>query len=74
MSPLLNTLSKCHGAIIHKYINAIIRKLRSEVEAKKSSYPLLICVVYIVLLTSVTHYISLTGCDARLLCLVDVFT
>ena len=35
MSPLLNTLSKCHGAIIHKYINAIIRKLRSAVEAKK---------------------------------------
>ena len=48
MSPLLNTLliSKCHGAIIHKYINAIIRRLRSAVEAKKSSYPLLICGLY----------------------------
>ena len=73
MSPLLNTLSKCHG-VIHKYINAVIRKLRSAVEAKKSSYPLLICVVYIVLIPSVSHYLSLTGYDARLLCLVDVFT
>ena len=74
MSPLLNTLSKCHGAIIHKYINAIIRKLRSAVEAKKPSYPLLICVVYIILKPSVTHYFSLVGSDAPLLCLVDVFT
>ena len=55
MSPLLSTLSKCHGAIMHKYINAIIRKLRSAVEAKRSSYPLLICVAYIIMTPSVTH-------------------
>ena len=68
MSPLLNTLSKCHGAIIHKYVNAIIRKLRSAVEAKKSSYPLLICVVYIILIPLVTHHFSLVGSYAPLLC------